>query len=190
MPAHTKHEDLRVVKTRAAIYGAMKDLLNEMDYEDITVSLLAERANINRKTFYAHYSSMNDLLRELHSQALSEICEQALSNVGTTERPLESRNLTEELLRALNTYADDEHTIVKALGFETTIRMIVDPLEQGIRENLASRGIEPPAKLHVQVCGYLGALVAVFVDWRHTPDDPRTLDDLTDDVMNILNGRV
>lgn len=36
-----------------------------MDFEKITITLLTERAGINRKTFYLHYASLNELLNEL-----------------------------------------------------------------------------------------------------------------------------
>lgn len=58
-------EDRRVTKTKAAIEHAFEGLVQEVDYEKITVSAIAERANINRKTFYLHYSSVEDVLNAL-----------------------------------------------------------------------------------------------------------------------------
>ena len=50
----TGNEDLRVVKTIAAIKRAFDELICEQDFERITVKELCERAQINKKTFY-HY---------------------------------------------------------------------------------------------------------------------------------------
>ncbi|MDO4846012.1 MAG: helix-turn-helix domain-containing protein, partial [Oscillospiraceae bacterium] len=58
----TGNEDLRVVKTIAAIKRAFDELICEKDFERITVKELCERAQINKKTFYHYYSSLDELL--------------------------------------------------------------------------------------------------------------------------------
>lgn len=60
-----KQEDMRARKTRAAIRGAFREMLLEMDYDQITIKKLTELADINRRTFYLHYDSMDALLNEL-----------------------------------------------------------------------------------------------------------------------------
>ena len=39
-----------------------------MDYDEITIKELTQRAQINRKTFYLHYGSLDDLLEELQQE--------------------------------------------------------------------------------------------------------------------------
>lgn len=63
--AYEMKSDLRVVKTRAAIKGAIKQMICEMPLSDITVKELTERAMIHRKTFYLHYQSIEDLFEDL-----------------------------------------------------------------------------------------------------------------------------
>lgn len=69
--------DLRIVKTRNAIRSAFKEMVCEMDETEITVKDLAERAQIHRKTFYLHYSSIEalygDVLQELANRYYDEI---------------------------------------------------------------------------------------------------------------------
>jgi AcrR family transcriptional regulator len=57
--------DLRVEKTLAAIKGAFRELALETDADRISVKAVAERANINRKTFYLHYSCIEDLAEDV-----------------------------------------------------------------------------------------------------------------------------
>lgn len=57
--------DLRVLKTRAAIQSAFEQMICELDYDQLTVSELASRAHINRKTFYLHYQSIDELMDEV-----------------------------------------------------------------------------------------------------------------------------
>ena len=55
-------EDLRVQKTKAALFRAFYELLSEKSYESITVNELCERATVRRATFYKHYSDKQDFL--------------------------------------------------------------------------------------------------------------------------------
>lgn len=55
-------EDMRVQRTLNAIDTAFEALICEKDYDTISVTELAKRAGINKKTFYRHYPSLHDLL--------------------------------------------------------------------------------------------------------------------------------
>lgn len=63
-----KREDLRVRKTKDAIRSTFKSMICEMDYDQITIKELTQRAQINRKTFYLHYTSLDELLEELQEE--------------------------------------------------------------------------------------------------------------------------
>lgn len=64
----TGYEDLRVQRTVNSIYAAFEALICEKDYEKITVKALAERAQINKKTFYRYYPTLDDLLAEMQAR--------------------------------------------------------------------------------------------------------------------------
>jgi AcrR family transcriptional regulator len=68
-------KDLRVRRTLDSIRRAFEQLLSEKDFEQITVTELAERAFINKKTFYAYYSDLDDLLGEIQDELSSEFAE-------------------------------------------------------------------------------------------------------------------
>lgn len=65
--------DRRVIKTKRAILDAFMGLVATMPYEKITISALAREANIDRKTFYLHYASIDDLLEDVMEQKLEEM---------------------------------------------------------------------------------------------------------------------
>lgn len=69
----SEKKDLRVIKTERAIYSALVNLLNKKDLEKITVSELAERAEINKATFYLHYSDIYSLYQEALARHIKEI---------------------------------------------------------------------------------------------------------------------
>lgn len=55
--------DRRVNRTRSLLQNALLSLISEKSYERITVEDICENANVGRSTFYAHYTSKDDLKR-------------------------------------------------------------------------------------------------------------------------------
>lgn len=51
--------------TSKKMNDALISLLDYKDYEYITIKDVCQKANVNRSTFYLHYSNMNDLLKEI-----------------------------------------------------------------------------------------------------------------------------
>ena len=71
----TGKEDLRVRRTLEAIRRSFEELMLEKDFEKITVTELAGRAMINKKTFYTYYPSLDDLLAEIQDELSEEFAE-------------------------------------------------------------------------------------------------------------------
>jgi len=57
--------DRRQKKSREAIFAAFNSLITQKKYADITVQDIADRANVGRSTFYAHFDTKDALLREM-----------------------------------------------------------------------------------------------------------------------------
>src|SRR5262249_10485462 len=55
--------DRRVSRTRTLLHNALLSSLRSKSYDAITVEDLCTKAKIGRSTFYAHYTSKDDLLR-------------------------------------------------------------------------------------------------------------------------------
>lgn len=72
-----KKPDLRVRKTKRAIYNALMELLKKKNLENITVLELTEAAEINKSTFYLHYSDIFDLYQEALGAHIKEVLVQA-----------------------------------------------------------------------------------------------------------------
>ena len=64
----TGKEDLRVIKTIESIKSSFEEMICEMDYEEMTVKELCQRARLNKKTFYHYYDSLDALLGELQME--------------------------------------------------------------------------------------------------------------------------
>jgi AcrR family transcriptional regulator len=55
--------DRRVSRTRAMLQHALTSLILKKGYEAITIQEICDEANLGRSTFYAHYTSKDDLKR-------------------------------------------------------------------------------------------------------------------------------
>ena len=60
--------DRRVRKTKKQLLQALMHLMSEKPSRSISVRELAERADINRGTFYIHYKDVGDLLQRLEDE--------------------------------------------------------------------------------------------------------------------------
>lgn len=56
--------DPRVLRTRALLQQALLDLARERSLDEIAVADVAERATVNRSTFYQHYADTDTLLAD------------------------------------------------------------------------------------------------------------------------------
>ena len=65
--------DRRVKYTRMVLEDSFIKLLEEKDISQISIKEICENADINRATFYAHYSDQNDLLKKIEDKLLDNV---------------------------------------------------------------------------------------------------------------------
>jgi len=66
--------DRRCIKTRKAIKQVFIRMMTEKDISDITIKEIADQADINRKTFYFHYTDVNGVLDDIENDVLEQLC--------------------------------------------------------------------------------------------------------------------
>ena len=68
--------DRRTVRTRRALRWALaQELAATGDLSQVTVTSLARRAGLTRRTFYTHYRDIPDFVSQVEEEALSELAE-------------------------------------------------------------------------------------------------------------------
>ena len=68
-------EDPRVIRTKKMFKEALEELLLKKDYETIQVKELCDKAGLNRRTFYLHYDSIDDILYDIQEEFAQEFYE-------------------------------------------------------------------------------------------------------------------
>lgn len=65
--------DLRIVKTKKGIHEALLKLLNKKALSQIKVTELCKEAQINRGTFYFHYTQIGDVFSEFFEEIIQDL---------------------------------------------------------------------------------------------------------------------
>jgi len=65
--------DLRVRRTQLTLQNALVELIEEKGFSAITIGDIAERAMINRSTFYKHYRDKYHLVESIFSKAIEKV---------------------------------------------------------------------------------------------------------------------
>ena len=105
----TEKVDRRVRKTRRQLREGLARLLEEKSIRDIKVKELVEEVDINRSTFYLHYSDIYDMLKQLEEELFQEIQE------AIKKHPISADARSQAFIRQLFQIMDDNRAICKAL---------------------------------------------------------------------------
>lgn len=119
-------EDLRTHRTRDALQQTFRQMLWEMDYENITIKELTSRANVNRRTFYLHYDSLDQLLDELMDEIADNYIKETKQMNGLTEMP--------QIVRAFLTYFAMQDALHEKIICHGNFRYISDRINRRIIE--------------------------------------------------------
>jgi AcrR family transcriptional regulator len=82
-------EDLRVRRTRKLLQDALIELTIERGFSAVTVRDIAERAMVNRATFYRHYQDKYDLLNKYMDDlyAMLDSPDEPATRIDAPEKP-------------------------------------------------------------------------------------------------------
>jgi AcrR family transcriptional regulator len=163
-------EDLRVRRTRKLLMRAMIELTIEKGFAAITVQDLADRAMINRATFYRHYLDKYDLLDHYMTEVYELTAAQEKLAAGQTPEaeadhpPVGMVRMFEQVQR----HADFFRVMLGAKGDPTFVQRIVEYSEMRLRSLLPGDGVplksnSPPLELCLSYLSHAG--VGVLAWW-------------------------
>ncbi len=178
-----KPMDRRIARTKTAIREALVALIEEKGFDAILVSDIAERANINRGTFYLHYQDKFDLLEKTQTEiveSVERIILQAntlsLSDFNDVEKPLP---VIITMFEYIKKNAGLMHAIFRLEGglqFQAHIRKTVEKnLKLEFLVGLKERNFLVPS--HYLISYAISAHFGVIQDWleRGCIESPRDM---------------
>ena len=100
-----KKLDPRIKRTRQLLQQALMELIAEKSFQAITVQDIAERATVNRATFYAHFEDKYALLE----YTIREMIKQRLRGEAPEDAPFSTGNLAHLTLTVCEFLAEIGH---------------------------------------------------------------------------------
>lgn len=104
--------DLRYIKTEKLIQKTFREMILEMDYTQITIKELTERAKINRKTFYLHYNSLDSLLEVCQTKLYDKL----LQPISDIHLPTDLEKLIHHMFTLWNISDEADRKILYSRG--------------------------------------------------------------------------
>lgn len=65
--------DRRIARTETRLHHALLDLMGKKSIDQISVTELCKKADVNRNTFYAHYNNTTELLNHIEDEMLKHL---------------------------------------------------------------------------------------------------------------------
>lgn len=159
-----KKTDRRVIKTKHAIFKAFVELLNEKDVNQITITDIAKKANINRKTFYNYYSDAYEVMEEIENLTV----EAFINNMGTVEFTNMADFLTEIFIQFTETVNKDLeffNLLFKTNNRSFLIVKIVEALKEYVQKRIEESNELDIPRFEVVSNFYLSGVLSVYMNW-------------------------
>lgn len=171
------------LNTEKMFAETLKTLMRQMPLEKISIQKLADACGVNRKTFYYHFDSMDELLRwTLEHDAFA-----AFQDIEQCSDPV-------ELLRFIIAYADENRKMLRSAFQETDIGLKQLQLHGGFHRLVRLFVEEAEQKVGVKMSGeyreylmdfYIGALAHSFYQYiyERTPETQQAMVEYTRTVL-------
>jgi len=182
-----KRVDPRVKRTRELLVRAFDELVAEKGHTGLTVQEIAERATINRATFYAHFTDQYELFDYAISEAFREELRRRLPD---------SSGLSEENLKALILAACDYLAGLNTACSRTDrqFRPLIEARVQGELYELLSGWIDtsPPtgsrsANAEITASVVSWAIFGAGLQWSRG-GEVRSAEEFADQALSVIVG--
>ena len=157
--------DRRIVRSRNAILSAFERLLMEKPLADITVSAIAREANVDRKTFYVHFGTVDGLLDAIAVDVVENIVdsvEKTLSSMkgDTSERALSAATT---FFRTINEALCNNLVLNRQLIENIPLDDFMTRLRVPLEHKIAERGLLPEGLKDEMFDYYLAFLLSGII---------------------------
>lgn len=159
-----KKEDRRVIRTKKAIRSAFAALLSEKDYNDITVTDIADRADINRKTFYNYYRNTEELVKDIENEAIATF-DTILNDLKVHNILNDPALIVTRISDAVNNNLDYFRDFLIMSKNAALFSRIAGSLKLQIKRILAEQDVLNPLKAEILSIYITSGTLSVYREW-------------------------
>ena len=152
--------DRRIIKTKEAIKLAYTQLLQEQLSSKITITEIAKRANIDRKTFYLHFESTEAVMEEILKDNLLEL-DTLLSENNSCENPIDVATIFECINTCITNKLDFYESIANRPDFEMFVIHIKEITIQKNIENFSEIAGITPSETYIYSTYIISGLIDI-----------------------------
>lgn len=175
--------DRRVAKTRETIRQAYFDLVLEKGGKRVTVSEIARKANIDRKTFYLHYQSTEEIIEEFAEEKTSEMLLR-LTTKSFFRRSFDRRIFAEEANSLLRENMDLCRALSSNPDYYFFWRGVEDTVVRHLINSYGRLTRTPASDIIIRVSFFVSGAAGVYRRWFRGEIDC-TLEEATDRMSEI-----
>ncbi len=175
--------DRRVRRTKKAIEEAYFELLALKGEEKITIAEIARRANVDRKTFYLHYESVDSIIREFAEEKTKELLKRLTIRSFFT-LSFDKTIFAKEAGRMLEEHMDFCKMLATAPGTDPFWNIVQETTVQNLTEIYARHSRLPKEDLLIQVTFFVAGVMSVYRRWLQG-EIPCSREEIGDKVSEI-----
>jgi AcrR family transcriptional regulator len=154
-------QDLRVRRTRKLIQQAFIELTVEQGFSTITVQDIADRAMVNRSTFYRHYLDKYDLLNQYMDDVYAMMSNEEFIAEKLERKDGEAPTGLLGLLKHIEKHASFYKVMLGPKGDPLMVQRLRKNTERRFQSLFANVGTEsdpngPPVDLRISYISYAG----------------------------------
>lgn len=184
--------DRRVRKSRRAILDAFDRLITTTSLDAITVSQIAREADVDRKTFYQHFGTIDGLLDVVADKKVSELLDDVERLMREQATSGEETNLTRAFFGALAERLGKDQALAQGYCEHVPSELILDRLARSLDRQALERGIAgnvSDGKLDALLVFGLGGIISVY-RWWLASDRALSLPELMDFAESLVGAGV
>ena len=169
--------DLRIIKTKNALYQALLDLMREKEFEEIKVSDICNKALVNRSTFYAHFEDKYELL----SSYIGDLKDSLANELKKNKTINSTKEYYIEMIKLFLNHIEDKKDSYLAIAINNRNSILTDMLYDVIDHDIISRlnnddSFNGKVPNTIIAKFYLGAVVNMAITWinninKYTKDE-------------------
>lgn len=183
-----KKLDRRIEKTEMSIRTAIMQLIIDKDYSRITIKELADKANINRKTFYMHYNSIQEVVEEIQNEIIDSLMV-VIDQYNYLDTNFDAYVLFHSLNQIINANYDFYKRIISANSYEFLIIKVKDVLKHKLTEKFKNQIEMPDAQFYLYAEYLASGIMSMYTEWFEMEQQP-SLEVLAEAASKISFGGV